>query len=206
MTRRQNRTFVVLDLPTRVSDLIVMSRAVLAAGQNNPLLPKPRPSLATIEAAIVALENAEVNRLTNTRGTAPVRNEAESKLRAILRAHGSYVQEQADANPDVAQSLIASAGYRSRKASSRAKLPFTAKPGKISATADLEVKAPAKRAMYHWQWRVAGTTKYNRAPNTIQAKTTIPRLPIGQYVEFRFRVATKTGEGNWSESITVLVK
>jgi len=206
MTRRQNRAFVVLDLPSRVPELIVFARAALVAATNNPLLPNPRPPLATIEAAIVALQNAEVDKETRTRGTAAVRDVAESKLRAVMRAYGSYVQDQADADPDHAQTIIASSGFRARKASSRKKLPFTAEPGEISGTVDLWVKAPSKRAMYHWQWRVVGAANWNRAPNTMQADTTIAGLPVGQYVEFCFRVVTKTGEGDWSEPITVLVK
>jgi hypothetical protein len=114
MTRRQNRAFVALDLPSRVPDLIVAARAILVAATNNPQLPDPRPPLTTIKAAIVALENAEVDRESRTRGTAPVRNVAESNLRAVMRAYGSYVQEQADADPEHAQTIIAGSGFRAR--------------------------------------------------------------------------------------------
>ena len=48
----------------------------------------------------------------------------------------------------------------------------------------------------------------NALPGTVcnTLNTTIAGLPVGEYVEFCFRVATKTGEGDWSEPITVLVK
>jgi hypothetical protein len=205
MTRRQNRTFVAMPLPARTPDLIGVARAILAASKKSTFLPAPRPPLATLAAAIDALDQAETAATTHTRGTAEVRNEAESALRATLRTFKSYVQEQADANPEQAGSIIASAGMNVRRASSRAKAPFTGKPGKISGTVALEVKAAGKRATYDWQWRVQGTAKWNRAPKTLQAKTTISGLPIGQYVDFRYRVVTKTGEGDWSEPITVLV-
>jgi hypothetical protein len=189
-----------------VHDLISAARAILVAATNNPQLPSPRPPLATIEAAIDTLQDAQVKRETRTRGTTPVRDVAESSLRAVLRAYGSYVQEQADADPEHALTVIGGSGFRPRKASSRKKAAFTAEPGDISGTVDLAVKAPAKRATYHWRWRVVGTTKWNRAPITLQASTTIFGLPVGEYVEFCFAVVTKTGEGDFSEPIAVLVK
>jgi hypothetical protein len=206
MTRRQNRAFAAMPLPTRVPDLIAAARAILAAATDNPLLPDPQPPLATIAAAITALDQAETDRLTHTVGTTPVRNTAESALRATLRAYKAYVQQQADANPEQAAALIPTAGLSVRKPSTRAKAFFTAKPGRISGSVGLEVKAAAKRAVYEWEWSADGGETWTAAARTLQAKATITGLPIGQYVQFRFRVTTKTGQSDYSRPLSVLVK
>jgi hypothetical protein len=44
------------------------------------------------------------------------------------------------------------------------------------------------------------------APVTLQAKTTIMGLTPGATVTFRYRGVTKTGEGDWSQLITFIVK
>jgi hypothetical protein len=43
------------------------------------------------------------------------------------------------------------------------------------------------------------------APSTLQAKTTITGLPVGTSVLFRYRTLTKTGEGDWSQGLALLV-
>ena len=44
------------------------------------------------------------------------------------------------------------------------------------------------------------------APATLQAKTTVTGLTPGATVEFRYRPVTKTGEGNWSQTVQLIVK
>ena len=44
------------------------------------------------------------------------------------------------------------------------------------------------------------------APSSLQAKTTVTGLPVGTSVLFRYRTLTKTGEGDWSQGLALLVK
>ena len=44
------------------------------------------------------------------------------------------------------------------------------------------------------------------APSTIQAKTTIPGLTPGSTMQFKYRAVTKTGEGDWSQAVSLIVK
>ncbi|HEY8039544.1 MAG TPA: fibronectin type III domain-containing protein [Polyangiaceae bacterium] len=205
MTKRQNRAFVVTGWPTSIPALVMRVRAVIVASTGNPFLPEPRPSLAKLRAAVSALERAETATATRAQGTKALRDAAHTALLDALRIFKAYVQERADANPEQAETIITSAGLNVRKPTTRVKSPFVAKQG-LSGTMHLEVKAPAKRASYQWEWRVAGTARWTRAEPTIQAKTTITGLPIGTYVDFRFRTVTKAGESDWSEPLTVLVK
>jgi hypothetical protein len=44
------------------------------------------------------------------------------------------------------------------------------------------------------------------APVTLQAKTTVAGLTPGATVQFRYRPVTKAGEGDWSQTVVLLVK
>jgi hypothetical protein len=53
---------------------------------------------------------------------------------------------------------------------------------------------------------VNGGKTWVQVPNTMQSKTTMAALPVATTVEFRYRVTTKTGMGDWSLPTSILVK
>jgi hypothetical protein len=65
---------------------------------------------------------------------------------------------------------------------------------------------PATGTSYEWQYSVDGGKTWVVAPVTLQAKTTILGLTPGATVTFRYRGVTKTGDGDWSQLITFIVK
>lgn len=124
---------------------------------------------------------------------------------SVLQDARGYVQMIADANRENAEKIIASAAMSIRKAPARTKTDFSARSGATSGTAHLVARAISRRASYEWQWsRDAGKT-WNEAPSTLQAKTTISGLPVAVACQFRFRAVTRTGEGDWSQVVTLLV-
>ena len=199
--RRQNWTFAALKMPTKVPAYIAATRAIIAAATGNPSLPDVRPISSALRAAVDDLAAAERETLTKTTGTATARDATLKPVRDALDKYKSYVQDQANANPEEAAAIIEGAGLSVRLPSTRRKPWSTAKPGPTSGTAILEVRAPAKRASYERQWSDDGGKTWNDAPVTLQSRTTIHGLPVGKYVLFRFRVATKNGIGDWSEPI-----
>jgi hypothetical protein len=116
------------------------------------------------------------------------------------------VQSVADTSPDQAATIIASAAMASKKAPARNKVAFTAKPGATSGTVQLVVKAAARRASYEWAWSADGGKTWTLAPSTLQARTTLTGIPAGTNAQFRYRAVTKTGEGDWSQPISLLLK
>jgi hypothetical protein len=144
--------------------------------------------MAKLGALVDALAKAETAARSNTQGTAAARNVALSALQAGVTAFQGWVQEQADEDPENAGSFIAGTGLRTRAPSTRRKAAVTVDPGRVSGTLDVVVKAPAKRAGYVWEWSDDGRQTWNRAPVTVQSRTTLEGLPVG------------------SEPITVLVK
>ncbi len=206
MTRRQNRTFVSLKMPTKVPDYIAAVRGVIAAATNNSSLPGARPLVAALRAAVEQLAQKQSDVLTRTRGTATARDEALQRVREAMNGYQQYVQQRADADPEAAASNITGAGLRVRLPSTRRKAAFTAKTGPKSGQVVVEVKAPAKRASYLWESSSDGGKTWVVRARTLQANATIDGLPVGQYVTFRVQVLTKDGLSDRSDPIEVLVK
>jgi len=103
-------------------------------------------------------------------------------------------------------SIIASAGVGVKKPVARAPRVFDAKLGPVSGTAKLLAASAGHRASYEWQYSTDGGKTWVLAPVTLQAKTTIVGLTPGATVQFRYRPVTKVGEGDWSQTIVLLVK
>ncbi len=104
------------------------------------------------------------------------------------------------------QAIIESSSLTVRKSSIRQKAVFAAKPGAVSGTVDLTAKVVARRASYEWDWSADGGKTWTTLPSTLQAKTTVPNLPVGTTASFRFRAVTKAGQGDWSQIVTLLIK
>jgi hypothetical protein len=206
MTTVLNRTIVALKLPLKVPDLIKAGEAIVAAMTNNKSFPSPTPPLATVSAALAALDAAETATKTHAPGTVAARNAA--RLEAVQALHGlkASVQLLADADPEQAATLITSAGMGVKQSPARTKTAFEAKPGPTSGSVQLVAKAAARRASYEWQWSADGGKTWTTSPATLQARTTISGIPTATVGQFRYRAVTKAGEGDWSQVVTLLVK
>lgn len=201
----QRRTLVASKLPLPVPALIKMAQAIVAALTGNAHFPTPNPPLATLSAALAALVAAETATETRAKGTVPTRNAARTQLISDLRAATAYVQQIADANPEQADAIIASAGLAVRKSASHAKPTFSVRQGPTSGSVKLAARAAALRASYEWESSIDGGKTWTPAPPTLQAKTAVSGLPVGTVVQFRYRAVTKTGAADWSQATSLLV-
>ena len=201
-----HRTIAVLKLPIHVPDLIKLAQSVVQAMTGNAHFPSPTPALTVVSAAITALDAAETATKTRAKGTVQVRDKARAAVVSALRGLKVYVQQMSDANPDQADAIIASALLNVRKPVVRSKHEFTAKAGPTSGSVHLVAKAAAPRGAYEWQWSADGGKTWTPAPTTLQSKTTILLLPLGVNCQFRFRPVLKTGEADWSQVVSLIVK
>ena len=116
------------------------------------------------------------------------------------------MQTVADGNAETAATLITSAGMVVRKTPVHKPRVFTAEPGDISGSARLVAVSAGSRACYDWESSLDGGKTWVAAPSSLQAKTTIVGFTPGVTVMFRFRAVTKTGEGNWSQPVSLIIK
>src|SRR5579863_3979989 len=199
-----HRTSAVLKIPTRKALVSAFATSIVNAMTGNASFPSPTPPLATVSADLAAYQAAEAAVITRVKGAAVTRNAKYLVLHADLDHLMAYVQQVADANQANAQSLIESAGFSIRKASSRLKSAIKVEAGTVPGSVKLLAKAVAHRASYEWQFSTDQKT-WSNAPTTLQAKTVLVGLTSGTVTYFRFRGVTKTGEGPYSQVVQILV-
>ena len=204
--KRINRAIVTLKLPRKVPDLIKLAQAIVTAMTGNANYPTPEPPLPTVTGAINDLTVAETATQARTHGAAATRNDKLATLVQLLEQVKAYIQKTADANMENGAAIIQSAGVNVRKPAVRAPRTFEAKAGAVSGSVKLVAASAARRASYEWQYSTDGGKTWQVAPVTLQAKTTISGLAPGATVTFRYRGVTKTGEGDWSQLVTAIVK
>jgi len=200
-----SKPIAALKLSPRVKNVISFAQSVAAALTGNPSFPSPNPTLATLNADIAALVAAEAAVLSRMKGAAVTRDEKLAIVKDDLLHARNYVQQVADANPTTAQSIIESAGMSIRAVTLHTKSDLTVEQGAVSGSAHLVAKAAGHRAAYDWQYSTDQKT-WSDAPTTLKAKTDILGLTVGTTYYFRFRAVLKTGEGNWSQVVSLPVQ
>jgi hypothetical protein len=205
-TKTVSRPRVSLNLPRRVAELIAYATRVVTDLTGNEALPSPTPTLAVIVAAINALVAAQSAALARAAGAVTVRNEKRDALVTLLRQLAACVQAAADAAPENAASLIESTGMTVRKVPPGVKRTFSVVQGQISGSVTVQAAVTSRRAAYDWEYSTDGGKTWTAAPTTLQSRTTVSGLGAGTAAQFRYRVATKGGAGDWSQPTSFLVK
>lgn len=123
----------------------------------------------------------------------------------LLEAWRTFVQSTADANRENAADIIQSGGATIRKNPVRKNLGFHAKLTTTPGAVKVVAPAAAHRASYDWQSSMDGGKTWVDLPQTLQSKMTVTGLPTMTTVQFRYRSTVKTGEGAWSQPVSILV-
>ncbi len=157
-------------------------------------------------AAIAALTGAESNALARTKGAATARNDKRAALVALLQQLRTYVQTVADADAENSAAIIQSAGFAVKKTAVRKPRVFDAVQGAVSGTVKLVTRSAGPRSAYDWEYSTDGGKTWLLLPSTVQATTTVTGLTAGTTVQFRVRAVTKSGESDWSQPVSLIVK
>jgi hypothetical protein len=200
-----SRPIAALNVPHRINDIIAFARFVATSMTDNPALPSPPLPLATFEADLAALDAAQAAVLTRTKGAAASRDDRLAVVRADLEYLRGGVQNAADENPIEAAAIIEGAGMSVKRPPIRYKNPLETRQGRVPGSADLVAKAVAKRASYQWEYST-DEASWVIEPQTLKANTVISGLAPGLRYFFRFRPVTKTGPGDFSQTVSLLVQ
>ncbi len=201
-----HRTVAELKLPKPIPDLITYARAIIAAMNGNPNFPTPTPPLIDVGKSVDDLEVAENGAQQRTRGAALARNEKRTAAVAKLQLLKGYVQSVADANHAMAADIIASASMTVRKVPVRPKRAFEVRPGPLSGSVKILTPSAGHRVCYDWEYSADGGATWQQVPTSLQARTTVSGLQPGATYEFRYRVVTKSGAGDWSSPVSFKVQ
>ena len=206
MTVSMHKTLAALRLPTRVPALLSVAEAIVEAVSISPSFPAPTPPLVAVRSAIQELHDAQVATLTRTRGTAAARDRKLAFLVGLLVRLKGYVEGVADDDPEHAVAIIESAGMHVKRSTARSKAAFDVRQGRVSGSVRLAARSAGDRAAYLWEWRPDGGSTWHRLPQTIQARTVVSGLPPASTCWFRYRAVTRSGETDWSEPRSFVVR
>jgi hypothetical protein len=123
----------------------------------------------------------------------------------LVRLKG-YVEGVAEEDPEHAVAIIESAGMHVKRSTARTKPGFDVQQGRVSGSVRLVARSAGDRAGYLWEWRQDGGSTWHRVPQTIQARTVVSGLPPASTCWFRYRAVTKSGETDWSEPRSFVVR
>ena len=200
------RSLVVLKLSPRVKNVVTFAQNIASAMTNNAHFPSPNPPLATFQADVAALNTAETAVLSRTKGAVETRNAKLAVVRTDLDNLKAYVQSVASmASPSDADAIIESSGLTIRKVTQNSKPALAAKQGSVSGSVNLVAKSAAKRAAYTWQYSTDQKT-WTAVPSTIQSKAGVSGLTAGTLYFFRVQSVTSAGVGDWSQTVSLIVK
>jgi hypothetical protein len=208
MSKAATTPLIKLALARTILALIAQTYRISAAmAANVAIFGTPNPALSIINAANLALEQAQTLALTHAAGAATARNLKAIALRNLLKQLAAYVVSIADANPSQAANIYAAAGW-SERAIGRYLKPLLAVTSLVAGTARLVAKAgpKGKRVFYNWRYTADGGKTYVSAPGTNVANTTITGLPSGVLVGFEYSMTIKNVTGAWSQTVTATIK
>jgi hypothetical protein len=205
ISTKNPRTLAALKLPRKIGDLINIAQVIVKAMTGNPNFPSPLPTVAVMTAAVNDLVTAENAAKLRTTGAVALRNAKKQTVVTLLEEWRTYVQSTADASPENAANIIQSGGATMRKNPVRKNLGFHAKLTTTPGSVKVVAPAAAHRASYDWQSSIDGGKTWVDLPQTLQSKMTVAGLPTMTTVQFRYRSTVKTGEGAWSQPISILV-
>jgi hypothetical protein len=196
---------VVVALPRPVLALTVRMNAIIAAmTASKSTFPSPPVVLTTASSHVSALATAEVATKTRAVGTIQARDDAKKLVIADAGQLHAYVQQVVNASPDQAATIAAAAAMTLRKNGAHPKSDLTVKQT-LSQTVHVVAKSVQGARSHEWQFSTDGGKTWTSAPPTAQASTTIQNLPSGTLVQFRQRVITKVGAGDWTPPVTLAV-
>jgi hypothetical protein len=201
-----HRVEVALNRPTKFPELIVFAMRIVECMTQNPWFPAPVPPLATVQALIDKLRQAEAAAQSRTVGLKTSRTDVAAELVGLLHELKAHVQSVADRNPQSAESIIESAGMSVKGRATRPKPPLAAYPWRVSGAVHLVAKAVAKRAGYDWEMSRDGGQTRIRLPHTVRADTVVTGMEPGETCLFWMRPVTPKGEGDWSEPVAFVVR
>ena len=210
MAKSARRPVAVLVLRRlgKLGDFIFKAKEIVDnITQHSGMYDNPVPLPGSVSGSISDLEKAQLRVNKREAGSVAARDQAYTKVLEGVRGLQSYVQNLADnaADEEEAVIFITTAGFSVKMTNGRNKAPLEARNGKVSGSVFLQAKAAGKRASYDWQWSDDNGTNWVNVRITLQAKTTVSNLtPVKRYL-FRVRSVTKTGAGEWTDAVALVV-
>ncbi|HEV7231368.1 MAG TPA: fibronectin type III domain-containing protein [Bacteroidia bacterium] len=172
----------------------------------NPYFPKPVPSLSSIQAQIASLGNACDVAMTRVKGSSDKVQLIRKTLGISLKSLAIYVETIANANPDEAANIIASAGMNIKRSYKARPRIFSVTPTGDPGSVKIDCKAQYK-AIYIYEISTDPNNAASWKTIYIGNKTKyIHRgLVSGTRYYFRYAVILDGLQGEWSPVLNLVM-
>lgn len=210
-----HRTRASLNVSKRnVPAVLMVAKSTCNAFEADPKqFPAPNPSVAVLLGQIQALETAQQATSTRAKGTAAARDAKRDVLWTSLESERAYVQSLCDASPEQAAAIITAAAMTVAKTAKHDKPVLRATPGAQPGTASVVANASAlvgrrnsKKVVFNWQISADGGKTWSNGPSTPLARADFAGLASMTSTSFRVSVTVSKTVGEWSQSVTILVR
>jgi len=190
-----------------VVQLISDTRHYVTSMTANTLFPTPSPDLASITTQVNLVEADYNVSLTRVKGSVAKMRAEQKKLVILLKGLAAYVETIANANPDHALDIIASAGMAVKKSPVRKPKTFSAVNGKLKGTVMLSNKG-IPRGTYIYEMTTDPNTpaSWTYIYTGSNVKFTKTGLVSGTRYYFRGAISNKGIQGDWTVATDVLVQ
>jgi hypothetical protein len=141
---------------------------------------------------------------------ASARNAKRDVLYTTLETLLMYVQGLSD-NSSEGAAIIEAAGMTIAAFRGHAKPPLGVKLDKVAGSVVLRANAgllagkSRRKRFFNWSFSIDGGKTWSSAPSTPFAKTTIGGLPALTSCSFRVSVTDATGQGPWTDIVSIVV-
>ena len=177
----------------------------------------PIPSLP---AFLTLIQNAEIAQQavrSRTVGAAATRDAECALLFTGMESERTFIQGLADASSGRGIAIIQNAGLSVSGFPNNPKPLLTLRNGKQSGSVVCEANVgllvaaagplkPHQQRFFNWESTVDGSKTFQAAPSTPKGKTTISGFTPLTMVGVRVSMTNGTGQGDWSQVVTILVR
>lgn len=192
---------VALNFPTVISYFIVFAKAILMAFANNPHFKDSSAKVTKLGADVKVLDDAETAcRTKPPTGTIEARNAALQAVKTDLKSLRNDVQEVADADPENALAIIASANMSVKNSATHTKQQNAAEVGVEDGTLVLTGEGAGAH-----EWRVStDEIVWTYITPSYTSKTIATDLISNTYYYCQNKKMLRNNKkGEWSQSIKI---
>ena len=164
----------------------------------------PHPTLAEVISDALLLEQAFEAARDGSRSATQLMYDREATLDNRVTELAHYVEYISNTST-TPESVITSAGMQFKTASARDPRVFSVKHGRVNGDVDASTKAEVGKASYIWEFRKKDSAEWIRAAITVKASYHFSGLTSGSTYEFRLKTITSEGEGDFLDTVELLV-
>ena len=198
--------YAALNMPPAPKAAVAYTELMLTNMKPNTQFSGLSTLMTAYDQDIQALKDANVKAGSKTIGAAQARASKFKALKRTAKRVRNAIQDVLDGMQNVndAVALMVSLGLHPRAYNRPPKPELSVSMADLPDLVKLVAKAVSGAGSYYWEFSLDAKV-WSKAPETMQAYTTISGLAAGQTYYFRFRALTRAGHSAYSQIVSFMV-